>query len=104
MSKTKIIRELTNILAIALRHKIGSIVNENEIYAHKYAKDADVLLKEAQKVALKENWNHNDKERIREELKNKLKAELEEKEFLNARKFDIMDEEMGKALALLKLK
>jgi len=35
MSKIKTIKELTNLLAIALRHKIGSIVNENEIYAEK---------------------------------------------------------------------
>lgn len=104
MSKTKTIRELTNMLAIALRHRIGSIVNENEIYAQKYAKDADVLLKEAEKIALKENWNHKDKERIREELKNKLKAELERKDFLNARKFDIMNEEIEKALEFLGLK
>jgi len=43
MSKSKIIEELTNLLVVALRHKIGSIVNENEIYAQKYAKDVEVL-------------------------------------------------------------
>ena len=104
MKKTKTIRELTNILAVALRHKIGSIVNQNEIYAQRYAKDADILLKEAQKTALKENWNQKDKEKIRGELKNKLKAELEKKEFLDERKFSIMDEEIEKVLALFGLK
>jgi hypothetical protein len=43
MSKIKTTKELVNLLAIALRHKIGSIVNSNEIYAQKYARDAEVL-------------------------------------------------------------
>ncbi len=103
MSKLKTIHELTNLLAIALRHKIGSIVNVNEIYAQKYSKDAEILMKEAMKISIKENRNDYDKIRIKEELKRKLKIELESKEFLNERKFDIMLEEMNKALKLLKL-
>ena len=98
MSKTKIIHELTNVLAKALRHKIGSIVNQNEIYAQKYSKDADLLFKEAIKISLKKKWNNYDKNQIKEELKRKLKIELESKEFLNERKFEIMDEEIEKAV------
>ena len=44
MGKTDSLHELTNILAKALRHKIGGIVNPNEIYAQKYARDADMLM------------------------------------------------------------
>ena len=104
MSKTKIIHELTNLLAKALRHKIGFIVNPNEIYAQKYTKDSEVLMKEAQKIAIKENWNNYDKVKIKEELKRKLELELEKKDFLDNRKFEIMDEEVEKALKLLDLK
>lgn len=103
MGKTDIIHELTNILSKALRHRIGSIVNSNEIYAQKYSKDADILLKEAERLVQKENWNNYDKIKIREELKRKLKIELEKKEFLNNNKFNIMEEEMDKALKSLKL-
>lgn len=103
MGKKSIIEELTNILAIALRHKIGSIVNLNEIYASKYAKDAEVLMDEARKIALKENWNMYDKERIRIILRRKVKDELAKKDFLDNKKFEIMDEEVGKALKLLGL-
>ena len=103
MSKKRVIHELTNMLAIALRHKIGSIVNPDEIYAQKYAKDAEVLMKEAKKIAIKENWNNYNKIKIREELKKRLKLELEKKEFLDNRKFELIDEEVDKALKLLSL-
>lgn len=103
MSKTKNIQELTTILAIALRHKIGSIVNQDEIYAQKYAKDADVLIKEAQKIFLRENWNNYDKEKIKKVLKKKLQHELEKKEFLDNKKFDIMEKEMDETLESIKL-
>ena len=103
MSKTKTISELTNLLAKALRHRIGSIVNVNEIYAQKYSKDADVLMKEAAKIVGKENWNNYDKVKIKEQLRKKLRVELEKKEFLDERKFDIMEEEIGKTLKILAL-
>ena len=53
MSKKANIDELTHILAKALRHRIGSIVNQEELYAKQYAKDADTLTLEAQKVAMR---------------------------------------------------
>ena len=104
MAKAKNIRELANILAVALRHKIGSMVNENEIYAQKYAKDAEVLINQAQKISFRENWNSSDKEKIKNQLKKKLHDELEKKDFLDKRKFDIMEDEMNKILAVLGLK
>ncbi|MFH1710809.1 MAG: hypothetical protein ABH840_00690 [Nanoarchaeota archaeon] len=103
MSKDKTIEELTNLLAVALRHKIGSIVNSNEIYAQKYSKDAEVLLKEAKKTASSINWNEYDKAKIKERLKVKLNEELRKKDFLDSRKFEIMDEEMENALKELEL-
>jgi len=98
MSKTKTMHELINLLAISLRHKIGSIVNNNEIYAQKYAKDAEVLLNEAKKISLKEHWNLYDKKKIREELSLTLRKELESKTFIGEKKFDLMDEEMSRVL------
>ncbi|MFA5857405.1 MAG: hypothetical protein WC867_08645 [Candidatus Pacearchaeota archaeon] len=55
MSKKQILNELTNILAVALRHKIGSMVNKNEIYALKYSKDSEILFKEASKIKEQSN-------------------------------------------------
>ena len=103
MNKRRLIQELTNMLAIALRHKIGSIVNPDEIYAQKYAKDADVLMKEVSRISVQKSWSMQDKTKIKDELKNKLKAELERKEFLDNKKFEIMDEEIDRALKLLNL-
>jgi|SRR3989344_3119600 len=98
MSKAKNFQKLVNLLVVALRHKIGSIVNEDEIYAQKYAKDAEVLFNESRKVTIRENWSYHDKIKIKEMLKKKLKAELESKTFLNDKKFKIMEKEMNKTL------
>lgn len=103
MSKKRAIHELTNLLAIALRHKIGSIVNPDEVYAQKYAKDAEILMKEAGKIALRENWNNDDKIKIKEELRRKLKLELEKRDFLDNKKFELIDSEIDKALKFLRL-
>ena len=98
MGKNKDIQELTNLMTKALRHKIGSIVNKDEFYANKYAKDAEVIMKEAEKVLLRQNWNSYDKVKIRSQLKAKLLKELEQKDFLDNKKFEIMDEEINNAM------
>ena len=98
MGKKDDINELTNIMSRALRHKIGSIVNENEIYASKYANDAKNLMKDAERVLLRQNWNSYDKKSIKEKLRKRLRQELEKKDFIDDRKFDILDEELDKAL------
>jgi len=103
MNKNKLVEQLTNVLSASLRHKIGSIVNENELYAQKYAEDAEVLLKEAGKIASEINWNLNDKLVIKEELKKKLRGELEKKTFLNNEKFELIDSEVEVALKKLNL-
>jgi len=98
MGKNKDINELTNLMAKALRHKIGSIVNKDELYASKYAKDAESIMAEAEKVLLRQNWNSYDETRIKEQLRIKLQKELEQKDFLDNKKFEIMDSEIEKAL------
>ncbi|MEK6889431.1 MAG: hypothetical protein AABW80_04985 [Nanoarchaeota archaeon] len=103
MNKRKIISALTNILAIALRHRIGSIVNNNEIYASKYARDADVLIKEVQNLSLKQNWNKEDKQEIEKQTKSKLRVELEKKDFIDNKKYALIDEETHKVLSSLNL-
>jgi len=101
MGKRDDIDELTNLMSRALRHRIGSIVNKDEIYAAKYAKDAEVIMGEAEKIIKRQNWNRDDKEKIKGRLRKKLEKELEEKDFLGNKKFEIMDEEMKKALDVL---
>ena len=98
MSKSKIIEELTNLLVVALRHKIGSIVNENEIYAQKYAKDVEVLFEQAKKSIAGKDFNIYERKEILNKLKIKLTKELESGAFLNKRKFDILDKEINDIL------
>ncbi len=103
MSKKGNIQELSNILAIALRHRIGSIVNPDAVYSQKYAKDAEVLMKEAVKISIGINWSIQDKNRIKEAVKSKLRLELEKRDFLDDKKFEIIDEEIEKAVKDLSL-
>lgn len=98
MGKRGDIDQLTNLMAMALRHRIGSIVNKDELYANKYAKDADVLMREAEKILINHTWNNYDRKEIKEQLRKKLHKELAEKDFLDNKKFEIIDIEINKAL------
>lgn len=103
MSKNQVMNELTNLLVKSLRHKIGAIVNENEFYANKYSRDFEVILKQAEKTTLKHSWSKEDKKEIKELVRKKLRKELEEKEFINNKKFEIMDAEIENVLNQLDL-
>ena len=103
MGKKEDIDQLTNLMSKSLRHKIGSIVNHDDFYAEKYAKDAENFMKEAEKVLEKRSWNREDKIKIKQELRKKLSKELKEKDFLNNEKFDITDDEITKALKRFEL-
>ncbi len=103
MGKNDIIREISNLMASSLAHKIGSIVNEKEIYADKYRKEASTLLSEARKKSKKIHWNSHDKVEIKKTLKDKLIKELERRDFLNDKKFDLVDEEVERVLKELEL-
>ena len=103
MSKKQDAEELVNLLVKSLRHKIGSIVNENEFYSNKYAKDSDVILNQAKKATLKHSWSREDKKKIKEILARKLRKELEEKTFINNKKFEVMDGEIENVLEELEL-
>jgi hypothetical protein len=103
MSKKQIIDELTTLLAVSLRHKIGSIANKNEVYAEKYAKDAEIFFREAGKVNENANWSYNDKIEIKQELIGKLRKELEQKKFISDEKYDLIDIEVENALKELNI-
>ncbi|MBI5389054.1 hypothetical protein HZB01_01605 [Candidatus Woesearchaeota archaeon] len=98
MGKRKTMEQAANILTQSLRHRIGSIVNDHEVYASKYAKDAEILLSEAKKMLEKYHWNADDAQLFKKMVERKLKQELTEKTFLAERKFEIMDEEIEKML------
>ena len=72
MGKKKDINKLVTFLSLGLVHRIGSIVNLNEIYSEKYKKASEVFLKNAVKISLRYNWNKIDKVEIRELLKKKV--------------------------------
>ena len=103
MGKKHDVDELTTLLSKSLRHSIGAFVNREEFYANRYAKDSEVLLREAEKVMEKRSWNKEDIVEVRELLKKKLRKELEEKTFIGDEKFDVMDAEIDAVLKRLGL-
>lgn len=98
MGKKHDIDELTTLLSKSLRHRIGSLVNSNDFYADRYAKDSEVLFREAEKVVAKRSWNKKDVLEVREILRKKLRKELEGKTFISNKKFDVMEKEMESVL------
>ncbi len=103
MNKQKTISELTTFLAYAVSHRIGSIVNKDEIYADKYRKEPEEFMKKAKIISFTQNWNEYDKIIIKEKFRKNVESELTRKNFLNNRKFEIMDEEIDKCLNELNL-
>ncbi len=103
MGKTGDIKELTTLLSLALTHKIGSQVNPNEIYTEKYKKESEEFVKEAEKISLRQNWNSYDKNNIKNILRKKLRSKLTTRDFLNNKKFDLMDTEIKNILKRLGL-
>jgi len=101
MSKKDNINKLTNYLALALSHKIGSMVNSNELYANKYRKEYNNYIEMAKAIVFEENFNLYDREEIKQTLMKKLEAELRKKDFIDNKKFDLIEEEIR--LVLLSL-
>ncbi|MEK6855001.1 MAG: hypothetical protein AABX73_02150 [Nanoarchaeota archaeon] len=90
--------QLITFLALSLTHKIGSRVNSDEVYSAKYRKESDAFLKKAEKISLIENWNNQDRAGIRKMLEKRLRSELEKRDFLSEKKFDLMADEINAVL------
>lgn len=103
MGKKKDIDVLTTLLSLALAHRIGSVVNKNDIYAQKYAHEGERFFKKARLLALELHYNMNDKALIKLELHKKLNAELQRRDFLSDKKFSLMKQEITNALTSLNL-
>lgn len=103
MSKEDILDKTVKLLAHAISHKIGSIVNKDSYYAEKYAKEAINFFNLAKRASLEKNWNKDDLIAIEKSLRKKLIEELKEKYFLDNKKFEFVDIEVKKALRELEL-
>ncbi len=56
------------------------------------------FIEQAKDIKQKENWNNYDKEEIRKEVKTETIKELNQRMYLDNKKFDIMDHEIDKSL------
>lgn len=103
MGKKKDIDELTTLLALAIAHRIGSIVNTNEIYAQKYALEGERFFKRARLISLEIHCNFEDRAFLKAALRKKLEAELRKRDFLAEEKFLHVEREIAAALEKLRL-
>lgn len=103
MSKNDEIKTLVKLLAKGLCHKIGGIVNLDALYSQKYLKEADTFFSVAKNISIKLNLNLSDKERIKVELVSALRRELENRTFLDEKKFNYINKEVDWALKMLKI-
>lgn len=56
------------------------------------------MIKEAKKISFSLNLNIYDKSNLKNELRKKLRDELEKKDFLDNKKFDYVEEEINNIL------
>ena len=73
----------------------------DEIYDEKYLKESSHFLESAKEIYFKENWNSYDKQKIKDELKIMLNKELKKRDFIENKKFDLVDKEIEIALKYL---
>lgn len=98
MGKNDTINTLVKLLSHALTHKIGALIEKSSTYAEKYYKESINFFNLSRKEAIKENWNEYDKVLIKKELRNILTKELNRKQFIDERKFSLIDKEIEEAL------
>lgn len=103
MSKKRNIEEVARVLTLSLAHKIGSIVNKEDLYASKYREEGEHYFKKTLKVAESINWNRVDKVMFKETLQKNLSAELQKRDFLANEKFLFIEQEIASALIALNL-
>lgn len=103
MGKNKDIDQIATILSTALRHKIGAILGPDKKYFRKYEIEFTVRKELAKKILKECNFNSYDKNTIKSLVGKKLKNELEKREYIDNKKFNIMDEEIEKVLKELEL-
>ncbi|MEK6890315.1 MAG: hypothetical protein AABX35_03950 [Nanoarchaeota archaeon] len=103
MGKKKEIDMLTTFIADALRHRIGALLGLDKKYFRKYIFEYQERMNLAKKVIQKNHFNSYDETIIKEKVIHKLNNELASREYIDNKKFDIMDEEIEKALKELEL-
>ena len=84
-------------------HKIGSILNPNSIYTEKYQKEYENFILQAENIKMRENWNTHDKIIIKKKTRKEALFELNNRKYIDNKKFDILDIEVDKALNQLGL-
>ena len=103
MGKNSNLKYLGRFIALAVSHKIGQLVEPTAVYNEKYKKEANNFMIQAGKIKLRENWNNNDKEEIRKEVKSETIKELNRKMHINKSKFDVFEEVIDNCLRELGL-
>jgi len=86
-----------------MRTADASVEFKNFSYAGKYKKEYDTYLQQAKEIAFEENFNYYDKTEIKEKLTKKLRTELEKRDFIDNKKFDLIEGEVNNALSTLNL-
>ena len=102
MGKQKEIGEIAGFIAFAALHKIASLLNPSAIYAEKYRKEYTNFVKQAEHIFLGKNWNMDDKDKIRAEAQKQAHNALQSRDYIEKKKFKLLDREITEVLEELK--
>ncbi len=103
MSKRREMKEIVNLMVIALRHKIGAKVDPTAQYAKKYLNEAETAISHAKEIAISLHLNKEDKKELEDGIRKKLQKELETRTYIPQEKFSLMEQEITSALTVLNL-
>jgi hypothetical protein len=103
MSKKEEINKLVSALANSLTHEIGAIVNEKSLYVEKYRKESENFIVISKDILNVLNLNREDKAHIRAALKIELDKELTKRNYLDIKKFKLVDQKIEEVLRDLRI-
>ncbi len=103
MGKSDTVQELARLIGLAVAHSIGYILNPSSIYADKYRKEILNFMSLAAKTRDKEHWNVSDLRLIKAKAIEETNYELSRRDYLDLRKFELIDGEIEKMLRELEL-
>ena len=94
MGKSDHLQTLARMIALAVAHKIGYLIQSDSDYAKKYQKEYMNFMRQAESINFLEHWNDFDKEQILQISRKKVTDELSARTYLKAEKFTIIEKEL----------
>ena|SRR3989344_6498136 len=103
MGKRDKIHTLARLIALAVAHRIGVLLDLHSTYANKYRKECANFIRQAENTQWGEHWSSSDKKEILETAKKESLRELAARTYLAPEKFKLLEKEILYVMHELKI-